>query len=97
MSYFVHLFPILRSFSLKPLTRNHSYISWFTTFFESECDEHSATWHFYSAFVKKLSLISFILILGPKVKPIKPIKTYYYTLNHIIGKYVIKPIKALFW
>ena len=44
---FCAFFPILISFSLKPLTRNHSYISWFTTFFESECDEDSATWHFY--------------------------------------------------
>ena len=26
MSYFVHFFPIFRSFSLKPLTRNHAYI-----------------------------------------------------------------------
>ena len=45
--FFRAFFPILRSFSLKLLARNNSYISWFTTFFEYECGDHNATWHFY--------------------------------------------------
>ena len=41
------LFPILTFFSLKPLTRNHSYIMVYYVFLIRVCDDHSATWHFY--------------------------------------------------
>ena len=39
--------PILTSFFLKPLTRNHSYIMVYYVFLTRVCDDHSATWHFY--------------------------------------------------
>ena len=44
-------FPILTSFSLKPLTRNHSYIMVYYVFLIRVCDDHSATWHFYSRYI----------------------------------------------
>ena len=44
---FSAFFPILTSFSLKPLTRNHSYIMVYYVFLIRVCDDHSATWHFY--------------------------------------------------
>ena len=45
---FSAFFPILTSFSLKPLTRNHSYIMVYYVFLIRVCDDHSATWHFHS-------------------------------------------------
>ena len=44
---FSAFFPILKPFSLKPLTRNHSYIMVYYIFLIRVCDDHSATWHFY--------------------------------------------------
>ena len=45
---FSAFFPILTFFSLKPLNRNHSYIMVYYVFLIRVCDDHSATWHFYS-------------------------------------------------
>ena len=44
---FSAFFPILTSFSLKPLTRNHSSIMVYYVFLIRVCDDHSATWHLY--------------------------------------------------
>ena len=53
---FSAFFPILTSFSLKPLTRNHSYIMVYYVFLIRVCDDHSATWHFYLSIDYELNL-----------------------------------------
>ena len=53
---FSAFFQILTSFSLKPLTRNHSYIMVYYVFLIRVCDDHSATWHFYYSWFLKVHI-----------------------------------------